>query len=271
MLPVIKPRPRRFVIGDAAVELLPRHAYEARFRLEHPVVGFAFEVQRGEHAFASDRVHAFTARPNGLALVPAGCSVFSRSATGGEYLRIEWNGDFKAHHAEPFSNAVDAAAIRLAHELRRRLLAESMPDAIESEALVRQLVDRTLAWLENPAPPRGARSMTSKRLRRALDWIETELHRSFSVTELASTLGLSVRFFSGAFTAAVGQPPHEFVIDRRLARVREQLRRTDLSLAEIALSCGFASHAHLTTTFRRRLGVTPATLRKAERLRREPD
>src|SRR5262245_27320654 len=80
--------PRRLTNRSWSVELLSRQAYCASYMAEMPIVGFAFEAQNGVHAFGSDRRVDFNARPNGLAYVPPGCDVYSRSDVGGEYLRI---------------------------------------------------------------------------------------------------------------------------------------------------------------------------------------
>jgi AraC family transcriptional regulator len=66
---------------------------------------------------------------------------------------------------------------------------------------------------------------------------------------------------SPAFAAAVGQAPHDYISDRRVSRARALLRRTTLDLGAIAQASGFSSHAHMTATFRKRLGVSPRELR----------
>ncbi len=43
------------------------------------------------------------------------------------------------------------------------------------------------------------------------------------------------------------------------------LRETDEPVSQIALACGFASHSHLSTWFRRLVGATPSTYRDAAR------
>jgi len=83
-----------------------------------------------------------------------------------------------------------------------------------------------------------------------------------TVQELAGALGLSAGFFCRAFRAAVGQAPHDYIIDRRVSRARALLQNAALDLATIAHTSGFASHAHMTATFRKRLGVAPSELRR---------
>jgi AraC family transcriptional regulator len=67
--------PRRIVADGWSAELLPRHAYCASYTAETAVIGFAFDAQRGTHAFGSERRTDFRTKPNGLAYVPQGCDV----------------------------------------------------------------------------------------------------------------------------------------------------------------------------------------------------
>ena len=106
--------------------------------------------------------------------------------------------------------------------------------------------------------------MTPRRMRRVDEIIDARLSGSLSVGELAANLGLSVGFFTRAFKVATGMTPHQYVIDRRIARVR-RLMETEVGFAQIAATAGFASQAYLTTQFRRQLGVTPALLKGKQR------
>jgi AraC family transcriptional regulator len=103
--------------------------------------------------------------------------------------------------------------------------------------------------------------MTPRRLRLVEDLIEARLDAKLTVQELAGALRLSAGFFCRAFHAAVGKAPHDYIIDRRVSRARTLLRNASLELGAVAQESGFASHAHMTATFRKRLGVTPSALR----------
>jgi AraC family transcriptional regulator len=104
--------------------------------------------------------------------------------------------------------------------------------------------------------------MTPRRLRLIDDLIEARLDTRLTVQDLAGALKLSAGFFCRAFSAAVGKAPHDHIIDRRISRARSLLRNATLDLSVIAQASGFASHAHMTATFRKRLGVTPSELRR---------
>jgi AraC family transcriptional regulator len=244
-------------IGSFSLELLPRRGYAAAYRADRAAIGFAFETQHGLHAFASDRRIPFTARANGLAFVPAGCDVFSQSEQGGEYLRVALTHDASTSGDRQFTDRIDPAATPAARRLRALLLGDGEP--LEIEAMVLRLLERAL---EVPsAEPRPARWMTPRRLRQIEELIEARLDRKLTVQELAAGLGLSAGFFARAFAAALGQAPHDYVIDRRVARARALLSERSLRLDQVALACGFSSHAHMTATLRSRLGVTPGQLR----------
>jgi AraC family transcriptional regulator len=249
--------------GLATIELLPSAPYEAAYTPGSPVIGFAFEAQSGMHAFASDRRRPFLAKPNHLSFVPVGCDLYSQSARGGEYLRIVLeSADAEWYRCERrFSNIIDGKAILIAEQLRRNLIGD-VPDELLIEKLVNALSERVLAILtgEYVESPRGG-WMTPRRLRLSLEQIEEHLATKLSVHELALSLGLSAGFFSRAFREAVGKAPHDYIIDRRVARARSLLQSGSRGLSAVAQAAGFSSHAHMTSVFRKRLGTTPSGIR----------
>lgn len=252
------------IAGAWSAELLPRKPYEAAYTANLPVIGLAFEGQAGVHAFASDRTIDFRAKANGLAYVPAGCDVYSRSTHGGEYLKItlERCGGKAWPSSRRFSDVIDPLAIDAARQLRRQLLAPHGVDELQCESFVQTLQERAVRILSGTFTEPAARSwMTPRRLRLVDDLIEARLDARVTVQDLADALGLSAGFFCRAFSAAVGQAPHDHIVDRRLSRARLLLRNPGLDLSAIAHASGFASHAHMTATFRKRLGVTPSELR----------
>jgi AraC family transcriptional regulator len=246
-------------------ELLPRSAYCAAFTPDMPSIGFAFDGQAGIHAFASDRRVDFRARPNSLAYVPPGCDVYSQSDHGGEYLKVT----FAVEADEPwlctrrFNDVIDTTAIDAAQQLRRHLLVRDTIDDLQCEHLIHVLKQRTARVLTGIAGQSAALSwMTPHRLKLIDELIEARLDNKLTVQELATTLKLSTGFFCRAFRAAIGKAPHDYIIDRRVSKARALLRNAALDLSAVAQASGFASHAHMTATFRHRLGITPSALRK---------
>ena len=72
---------------------------------------------------------------------------------------------------------------------------------------------------------------------------------------------LSTHHFGEAFKASTGTSPYRYLIERRIHRAKELLLGADRSIAEVALTVGFASHSHFTDNFRKLTGITPSRFR----------
>lgn len=258
----LKPEPtRRMTVGRWTAELLPRQPYEARYTADRALLGFAFDNQEGVHAYASDRIRPFRARPNGLAYVPEGCDVYSRSPAGGEYLAVT-GFDLDGAAGLPFSDRTDPPAIAAAHAMRGLFLRVPAAEPLHYEALMSVLVERLKKQLQGHLPSRGgARWMTGQRLRRIEEVIAARLGQGLTVQDLADELGLSAGFFSRAFKQATGRSPHAYILDQKVARARALISAGAEDLSAVALAAGFSSHAHLSTVFCQKLGVNPSVLR----------
>jgi AraC family transcriptional regulator len=108
-------------------------------------------------------------------------------------------------------------------------------------------------------PRRGV--LSAKALQRVLDRIEGSIEHGISLQALADEAALSRSHFSAAFRESTGVSPHRYLTQRRLVRARELLSTTAISLADVALRCGFSSQAHFTQYFHRENGVTPSQFR----------
>ena len=107
----------------------------------------------------------------------------------------------------------------------------------------------------------GGGGLSTLALKRVHQLIETNLGHDLSLTSMANAAGLSVHHFARVFKQTQGLTPHEFVMKSRIERSRQLLTSSDLSLAEIAASCGFADQSHFARTFRRFTGETPRSFR----------
>jgi AraC-like DNA-binding protein len=93
-------------------------------------------------------------------------------------------------------------------------------------------------------------------------FIEKNLHRNIDVRDLSALAQRSRAHFSRSFKQAFGEPPHTYVIRRRLERACHFMVTTSESLSEIALRVGFSDHAHLCKHFRRAFGQSPSIWRR---------
>jgi AraC family transcriptional regulator len=103
-----------------------------------------------------------------------------------------------------------------------------------------------------------SRILTRNQARRVLDYIESNLCRDVSLSELARIADLSLYHFARMFKQTLGLAPHRYVLERRVERAKQMLRTTKASLVEISLSAGFYGQSHFTNTFHRMVGATPS-------------
>ena len=108
-------------------------------------------------------------------------------------------------------------------------------------------------------------------LERTLGLLLADLSAEMPVGELARRCGLSRSHYAKAFKVSLGLPPHRWLMSHRLERAREMLQRPSASIAEIALSCGFADQSHLTRLFHAATGVSPAAWRRQWRAGAAPE
>jgi AraC family transcriptional regulator len=99
-------------------------------------------------------------------------------------------------------------------------------------------------------------------LRRVFDRMN-ELNAGLDLLTLANETGYSRTHFLRMFQAATGTTPHRYLLQLRVSRAQELMRRASLSLIDIAAHCGFSSHAHMSKVFRQFLGVSPSTYRRS--------
>ncbi|RZS30569.1 AraC family transcriptional regulator [Herbihabitans rhizosphaerae] len=205
--------------------------------------------------------------PGAVSLIPAG---HDRRAwhEGGmiEYATIQLSTHLMPHghpRLRGFTNQQDPFVLQLADALRTearaadtagRLFADSVATTL-GLYLLRRHTDTPLEF--------RAVNLTGRRLRLVLDHIAENLAGDVSLADLAEVAGMDVHRFARAFKAATGQPPHRYVVARRVDRAAELLTATALPIAEIAHLAGFSSQSHLTTVFRKVLGATPHAYRRA--------
>jgi len=105
----------------------------------------------------------------------------------------------------------------------------------------------------------------SSRLQQALNFIQTNSHRPIEVGDIAAYCGCTRRTVERSFQEA-GLPGVAREIARiRVERAAELLRKTHLSVKEIAAETGFPSANTLNAAFHRVVGKSPTAFREAFR------
>lgn len=137
-----------------------------------------------------------------------------------------------------------------------RLLVDALNTAL-AVRIIRHFVDPSKI---TPAPANG---LSRERLQRVCDYIEAHLDDRLTLADLAGVACLSPYHFSRSFKQAVGVGPQRYVMQKRIERAKTLMRRTNQPLALIAQEVGLADQSHLTSLFRREMGITPGRYRAA--------
>ncbi|ABQ67183.1 transcriptional regulator, AraC family [Rhizorhabdus wittichii RW1] len=247
----------------------PTYFAQARIELRHHLIGIEYEpgvvrVQLGS-GLSLDRI----VKSRSFYFVPAGSTIEVRKENACEYVLITLDPERSASllpELEAFGmleNVIDDRISDAAFRFRRDLLRDGAADDSVQE-LVRTVID----VLRRGPGDIGAGServrISSLRLKRALDYIGRHYSKKISVEEIAAAVGgISAFHFAHVFRSSLGQAPHQYVLEHKLHRARTLLIETQGDIAGIAYAVGFSSQAHMTEAFSRRMGVTPAQLRRA--------
>jgi AraC-like DNA-binding protein len=98
---------------------------------------------------------------------------------------------------------------------------------------------------------------------RALGLLHGAPDRAWTIDELARQVALSRSAFAERFTALVGQPPMLYLAHWRMQLAAGRLARGGAKVASIAEEVGYDSEAAFSRAFKRLVGVSPATWRRA--------
>jgi transcriptional regulator GlxA family with amidase domain len=92
-------------------------------------------------------------------------------------------------------------------------------------------------------------------------WIDANLARPVTVTDLASALALSPRTLARRISAATGVSPVRFLQRRRVMQAANLIETTTMSIEEVASRVGYQDGTALRKLIKREFGTTPAALR----------
>jgi AraC-like DNA-binding protein len=169
-------------------------------------------------------------------------------------LAAGWTGLGRVIHLHKASDLVDPFA-QLINEVAtgRQFLGTGLTLAVDR--IVLELTRR----LRQVSPSRVLDSHPAVQEIRTL--LDRDYARPWRLKDLADRVGLAPNYLAGLFTAEHGRGPHEYQTERKIARAKQLLTASDLSITAIAVEVGFSSGQHLARTFRQQTGTTPSAYR----------
>ena len=80
--------------------------------------------------------------------------------------------------------------------------------------------------------------------------MEEHIEEPVSPMMLARDVGMSTRQLERLFRRYLNRSPKRYYMELRLAKARNLLMQTDMSVINVALACGFASPSHFSKCYR---------------------
>ena len=99
------------------------------------------------------------------------------------------------------------------------------------------------------------------KLKQAINYINDNLDQQIKLNDIAELVDISQYYFCRLFHDSTGVSPYKYVIQQRVARAKNLIKNSKLSLVDIAYECGFSSQSQMTQHFRKCVGVTPKVYR----------
>lgn len=97
------------------------------------------------------------------------------------------------------------------------------------------------------------------------DWMHSQYHQTVTLEDISDKFSISIRSLSRRFRQATGKTPMQYLQQIRIDNAKELLRSSNLGIAEIAYSCGFADCSYFSSTFKRIIRLTPRDYRNLVR------
>lgn len=146
-------------------------------------------------------------------------------------------------------------------------------ETIEIETEVLELLEEIIAQLGDERTSQPARDLPSRRqqstsVEAARSLLVERYTEPLQLEDVAGAAGTSPFHLCRLFKRSTGLPIHRYLTRLRLAAALERVVEGCTDLTDLALELGFSSHSHLSSAFRKELGLAPSEVRRRADRRR---
>jgi AraC family transcriptional regulator len=99
------------------------------------------------------------------------------------------------------------------------------------------------------------------KLKQALEYMNAHLSENVSLASVSEEVEISQFHFCRLFKQSTGMTPHTYLIQQRVERAKQLLKRKEGTMLDIAIECGFANPSHFAKHFRKHTGISPKQFR----------
>lgn len=155
---------------------------------------------------------------------------------------------------------VEQIAMSLLSELKTGGLAGKLyVDSIINVLAIHLLRNYCITHKQLSKPTGG---LSQRKLKQAIDYIQAHLDEEIRLENIAQSIEMNSAYFCHLFKNSMGISPYNYVIQQRIERAKQLLSRSNLSITDIALECGFADSSHFAKHFRKVNGVSATKYRQ---------
>jgi AraC family transcriptional regulator len=104
--------------------------------------------------------------------------------------------------------------------------------------------------------------LSALQMRRATEFLDANLNGDINLRSVAEICDISLSHFARAFKHSFRKPPYQWLLERRIEKAQDLLLNSRLSLAGIAIQCGFTDQSGFNRAFKRISGATPGEWRR---------
>jgi AraC family transcriptional regulator len=253
---------------------LPVERYES-VSPHHLIAVSTGHVARGEISATRGRYVPYFYSPGEIKIYPAGPIAAVRPFTDTTFIvcaldprlvaeveeepRTPLTGEFR-----PIINLRDPSIERIVTLLAAEVDSGGLSGRLYAEHLAHALAVRFRQHSGGIQVTRPSHSgkMPGRVLRRVLDRMEADFATDLDLKTIAAESGYSRSHFLRTFRASMGYSPHQWLTRVRVEEAKALLQNASSSLTDVALQCGFSSHAHFSSMFRQIVGVVPSEYRR---------
>lgn len=162
-------------------------------------------------------------------------------------------------------NIYCAASINAMAELMMQQIRRHYGDIISRQAQRHFFHEiRNLSDPSDISAPRD-KAHSDEAIAQAQIWLQDNLHKKLTITQVAKRFGLSTRAFNRRFKLALGVTPTTYLTDIRMNFACDLLKNTNLPMVDVADFSGFPEASWFSSRFRQWSGNSPSAYRKTVR------
>ena len=136
---------------------------------------------------------------------------------------------------------------------------ESLSDVHDLDTLCYHLQELTELYISLLFP--GEKDMEHNSIQSAIAYMEQHFSEDIRLEDVARHVYLNPAYFSYLFKQTTGISFKEYLTNIRIEEARQLLIKTNSSIVDIALSCGFTSQSYFSRVFKAHTGFTPKSFR----------